>query len=320
MHDTLSQLDAIMFPAVYRSAVSTLQLNLGYMCNLACLHCHVNAGPTRKELMSRDIIDLALIFGRKKKIKTIDLTGGSPEMNPHFQDLVIAARSEKWNVLDRLNPTLIEEPGYEWLASFLAKQHVEVIASLPCYSAVNVDQQRGDGVFAASVAALKKLNDLGYGHADSGLILNLVYNPIGPTLPPPQNKLEADYKKMLYEHFGIKFNRLFTITNMPIKRFGSTLLSRGQFDDYLNLLQQAYRHENLDQVMCKSLVSVDYQGYVYDCDFNQMLGLPLGGQSNSRVHLRDLLETDLQGRAVRVAGHCYGCTAGQGSSCGGALS
>jgi radical SAM/Cys-rich protein len=221
--------------------------------------------------------------------------------------------------MDRLNPTIIEEPGYEWVAEFLAEHRVEAIASLPCYSAKNVDEQRGNGVFEASIAALQRLNGLGYGVESTGLVLNLVYNPNGAFLPPSQVKLEADYKRLLGEHFGIVFNRLYTITNMPIQRFGSWLISKGQFEDYMALLKNAYRAENLDAVMCRNLISVDYLGYVYDCDFNQMLHLPLGGSGGTRKHLRDLLDAPFEGRAIAVGGHCYGCTAGQGSSCGGAL-
>jgi radical SAM/Cys-rich protein len=220
--------------------------------------------------------------------------------------------------MDRLNPTIIEEPGYEWVAAFLAEQRVEVVASLPCHSEANVDEQRGDGVFAASIRALQRLNALGYGRPESGLELNLVYNPNGAFLPPAQRELEGDYKRLLAERFGIDFHQLFTITNMPIKRFGSWLLSKGAFDDYMGVLRASHRPENVAGVMCRTLVSVDYQGYLYDCDFNQMLRLPLGGGAKPR-HLRDLLAAEVDGDAIATAGHCYGCTAGQGSSCGGAL-
>jgi radical SAM/Cys-rich protein len=319
MHDTWPRLRDSDFPALSRGALDTLQLNLGYLCNIACIHCHVNAGPTRKELMDRPTMALALDVARRHGARALDLTGGSPEMNPHFRWLVESAVDAGFHVMDRLNPTIVEEPGYEWVAEFLARQRVEAIASLPCYTADNVDAQRGDGVFAASVAALKRLNALGYGRDGSGLVLNLVYNPGGAFLPPPQDKLEADYKRLLGDTFGIVFNRLYTITNMPIKRFGSWLVSKRRFDDYMTLLKNSYRAENLDHVMCRNLVSVDYRGYVYDCDFNQMLGLPLGGVDGARPHLRDLLDGPLDARPIAVAGHCYGCTAGQGSSCGGAL-
>jgi radical SAM/Cys-rich protein len=303
------------FPSLERARLETLQLNLGYLCNLSCIHCHVNAGPRRTELMDRPIMDLALQVAQRHGAAILDLTGGSPEMNPHFRWLVGAAKQRQLHVMDRLNPTIIEEPGYEWVAEFLAENEVETIASLPCYTADNVDQQRGKGVFRASIAALRKLNGLGYGRPGSGRILNLVYNPNGAFLPPPQQQLEADYRKFLGDEFGITFNRLYTIANMPIKRFGSWLLSKGRFDDYMKTLRQAHRDANLDGVMCRTLLSVDWRGYVYDCDFNQMLGLPAAG---TRLHLRDLLEAELP-RHIAVARHCYGCTAGQGSSCGGAL-
>ena len=318
MHDTLPRLRAHEFPALRRAKLDTLQINLGYLCNISCIHCHVNAGPRRKELMDRATMELALEFARRHGLKCFDLTGGSPEMNPHFRWLVETARAEGIHVMDRLNPTIIEEPGYEWVAGFLATHRIEAVASLPCYSEKNVDEQRGDGVFESSIRALVKLNALGYGREGSGLVLNLVYNPNGAFLPPSQQKLEADYKRLLEESFGIVFNRLFTITNMPIQRFGSWLVSKGKFDDYMTLLRDSYRADNLDGVMCRNLVSVDWQGYLYDCDFNQMLRMPLGAREG-RPHLRDLLDAPLDGAPIAVSGHCFGCTAGQGSSCGGAL-
>jgi radical SAM/Cys-rich protein len=319
MRDTLPLLVETDFPRIRRDRLETLQLNLGYLCNIACIHCHVAAGPTRKELMDRATMELALVVAERLGIRTMDLTGGSPEMNPEFRWLVREARARGIHVMDRLNPTIMGEPGYEWIGEFLAAHDVEAIASLPCYSKANVDAQRGQGVFEASIAALRKLNALGYGHAGSSLVLNLVYNPLGPSLPPSQKALEADYKRLLFEEFGIVFNALFTITNMPINRFGAILLSKGQFDGYMQLLRNAYRAENLKNLMCRNLVSVDYQGHVYDCDFNQMLGLPLGGGSR-RIHLRELLANGGPPRGIAVGGHCYGCAAGQGSSCGGALS
>ncbi|NGX17404.1 arsenosugar biosynthesis radical SAM (seleno)protein ArsS [Wenzhouxiangella sp. XN24] len=318
MRDTLPLLLDTDFPAIRRDRLDTLQMNLGYLCNLACLHCHVAAGPTRKELMDRETMEIALEVIARHDIGTLDLTGGSPEMNPHFRWLVETATSRGVHVMDRLNPTIMREPGYEWVGKFLARHGVEAIASLPCYSKENVDAQRGNGVFEASIAALQELNRLGYGEADSGLTLNLVYNPVGASLPPPQAALEEDYKRLLHEEFGIVFNALFTITNMPIKRFGAVLLAKGQYDGYMETLRNAYRAANLKNVMCRNLVSVDYQGFLYDCDFNQMLGLPLGG-SEQRPHLRQLLESGDVPRRIAVGGHCYGCTAGQGSSCGGAL-
>jgi radical SAM/Cys-rich protein len=232
---------------------------------------------------------------------------------------VTGARALGVRVIDRCNLTILSEPGQESLAGFLAQQRVEVTASLPCYSPANVDRQRGDGVFDRSIAGLQALNALGYGQEDSGLVLNLVYNPQGPVLPPPQGPLEADYRRELMAHFGIRFNHLFALTNMPVQRFGSTLLSKGSFEDYMRLLKDAYRADNLQTVMCRSLISVDWQGFLYDCDFNQMLGLPATLPGTQRPHLRDLLAQQSKGQPIRVADHCYGCTAGQGSSCGGAL-
>lgn len=319
MRDTRPLLVKSDFPQIRRHRLDTLQLNLGYLCNLACLHCHVGAGPNRKELMDRQTMALALEVAARHAIGTLDLTGGSPEMNPDFRWLVQEARLRGLRVMDRLNPTIMLEAGYEWVGEFLAGQGVEVIASLPCHSRANVDAQRGDGVFEASIAALKELNELGYGASDSRLVLNLVYNPLGPELPPPQQALEADYKQLLSEQFGIVFNALYTITNMPIQRFGAILLAKGQFQDYMQLLRSAYRAENLKGIMCRNLVSVDYRGFLYDCDFNQMLGLALGGTTD-RPHLRELLEQDGLPRRIATGEHCYGCTAGQGSSCGGALS
>ncbi|MFW5816022.1 MAG: arsenosugar biosynthesis radical SAM (seleno)protein ArsS [Wenzhouxiangella sp.] len=319
MKETWPLLKQTDFPPIQRQRIETLQLNLGYLCNLSCLHCHVAAGPKRTELMDRATMGQALDVADHFQTKTLDLTGGSPEMNPNFGWLVEQARARGIHVMDRLNPTIMEEPGYEWVGEFLARHQVETIASLPCYSRENVDSQRGNGVFEASISALLTLNRLGYGQPDSGLVLNLVYNPLGPVLPPAQDQLEADYKRFLADEFGLVFNRLFTITNMPIKRFGSMLVSKGQFDDYLQLLKNAYKPGNLAGVMCRHLVSVDYQGFVYDCDFNQMLGLPLGG-SKRRTRLTDLVAHGDTPRAIGIGEHCYGCTAGQGSSCGGALS
>jgi radical SAM/Cys-rich protein len=318
MRDTRPLLIKTDFPPIARDRLDTLQLNLGYLCNLSCIHCHVGAGPNRKELMDRTTMEQALEICRKFSVNTLDLTGGSPEMNPEFRWLVREAKAQGIHVMDRLNPTIMEEPGYDWIGEFLAEHRIEAIASLPCYSKDNVDAQRGNGVFEASISALQKLNELGYADEGTGLELNLVYNPLGPSLPPDQQALEADYKRLLSEEFGIHFNQLFTITNMPIKRFGAILMAKGQFDDYMALLKNSYQRENLKGVMCRNLVSVDYQGYLYDCDFNQMLGLPLGGDE-SRPHLSDLLETAELPRRIGIADHCYGCTAGQGSSCGGAL-
>ncbi len=319
MHPTLPLLAATDFPALRRTRVDTLQVNLGYKCNQSCLHCHVNAGPNRTEMMDADTAALVLKVLRVRGVGTLDLTGGAPELSPHFRTLVQGARALGVKVIDRCNLTILSEPGHEDLAAFLAAQGVEVVASMPCYSVANVDRQRGEGVFDRSIAGLRALNALGYGRPGSGLVLNLVYNPQGAVLPPPQGPLEADYKRELAAHFGIQFNQLFALTNMPIQRFGSTLVSKGTFGSYLQLLKGAYQPQNLATVMCRSLVSVDYQGDLYDCDFNQMLGLRARVGSAARPHLRELLQTDAAGTTIRVADHCYGCTAGQGSSCGGAL-
>ena len=321
MHATLPLLALAVtdFPALRRRRSETLQVNLGYTCNQSCLHCHVNAGPTRTEQMSIDTIEQVLDVLRQGRIGAIDLTGGAPEMNPHFCTLVEGARALGVSVTDRCNLTILEEPGYETLADFLAQHQVRIVASLPCYLEDNVDKQRGIGVFKTSIRVLQKLNALGYGMDDDQLSLDLVYNPQGPVLPPSQVTLKSDYDRFLGEQFGIRFNQLFTITNMPIQRFGSTLISKGQFRNYMDLLRSAHRNDNLDSVMCRSLISVDYLGYLYDCDFNQMLGLPLKQAGKGRRHLTDLLSESLEGNPVVVADHCWGCTAGAGSSCSGAL-
>ncbi len=321
MHATLPLLKVTDFPSLRRRSIDTLQVNLGYRCNQSCLHCHVNAGPTRTEQMDGDTVDLVIEVMRARGIATLDVTGGAPELNVHFRRLTESARALGARVIDRCNLTILEEPGHEDLAAFLAAHRVEVVASLPCYSQPNVDRQRGEGVFDKSIAALLRLNALGYAAEGSGLTLDLVYNPQGPSLPPPQHALEQDYKRLLGENFGVRFNQLLTITNQPIARFGSTLISKGQFRDYMALLRSAHRPENLPGVMCRSLVSVDWQGGLHDCDFNQMLGMPLraDGRRGASLHLRDLLTRDLADNPIAVADHCYACTAGQGSSCGGAL-
>ena len=314
MRDTLPLLDRIPFPPIQRTRLETLQVNLGYRCNQSCVHCHVNAGPNRTEEMDGETVDHVVDVLAYKKIPTLDITGGAPELNPHFRRLVRAARGLGTAVMDRCNLTILEQPGQEDLAEFLAAQQVEIVASMPCYLQDNVERQRGKGVFDGSIRALRKLNALGYGRE---LPLNLVYNPQGPSLPPSQSALEADYKRVLGEDYGIVFDRLFVLANMPIQRFGSMLISKGEFDGYLQLLQEAHLDANLEGVMCRRLISVDWQGYLYDCDFNQMLGLSMM-RRGKRLHLSDLL-TDSINQTIRVAGHCYGCTAGQGSSCGGAL-
>jgi radical SAM/Cys-rich protein len=320
MHATLPLLLKTSFPPLRRGLIDTLQVNLGYRCNQSCLHCHVNAGPHRTEEMSAQTIDQVLGFlAVNASVRLLDLTGGAPELNPHFRHLVRTARAQGVRVIDRCNLTILEEPGQDDLAEFLAEHRVEVVASLPCYSEDNVDRQRGNGVFDASIRGLQRLNALGYGQPGSDLTLNLVYNPQGPSLPPDQVALQADYERHLMQHFGIVFNDLFALANMPIQRFGSTLVSKGQFTPYMDLLKSAHRDANLANVMCRSLVSVDWQGYLYDCDFNQQLGLPIRQAGHGRSHLSDVSAVLMQGQAIQVADHCYGCTAGQGSSCGGAL-
>jgi radical SAM/Cys-rich protein len=329
MHATLPLMRQYGFPALRRDRLETLQVNLGYKCNQSCLHCHVNAGPTRTEAMSRETIADVLAFLKIATVKTLDVTGGAPELNPYFRELVMRARELGVRVIDRCNLTILSEPGQEDLAAFLAAQQAEVIASMPCYTEELVDRQRGKGVYERSIQGLKRLNALGYGRPRSGLVLNLVYNPQGASLPPGQEKLEADYKRVLAGTHGVVFDRLYTLANMPIQRFGSTLVSKGQFNQYMALLREAHREENLGTVMCRTLLSVDWEGYVYDCDFNQMLDLPLalpGGkeqdgkaQGRKKARLSDLIGRDLSGNPIAVRDHCYGCTAGQGSSCGGAL-
>ena len=317
MHDTWPLLQNSDFPAIRRGTITTLQMNLGYRCNLSCIHCHVNAGPRRTERMDRHTMQLALDVARHLGVETLDLTGGSPEMNPDFRWLVTTACAQGLRVMDRLNPTIMEEPGYEWVGTFLAAHRVDIVASLPCYSQANVDEQRGDGVFESSIRALQTLNRLGYAVPDSGLSLNLVYNPNGAFLPPAQSILEDDYRRLLADNFGIYFNHLYALANMPIQRFGSWLVSKGKFDTYMATLRDSHRDENLQGVMCRSTLSVGYDGMLYDCDFNQMLKLPLAGRKKA-THLRELLQGAMPAE-IAVAGHCYGCTAGQGSSCGGAL-
>jgi radical SAM/Cys-rich protein len=316
MRDTRPLLLHSDFPPVYRAPLDTLQVNLGYLCNQSCLHCHVNAGPTRTEQMTRETIDAVLAVLDAIGVATLDLTGGAPELNPHFRYLVGAARQRGVRVIDRCNLTVLSQPGQEDLAAFLAAHQVEITASLPCYLRDNVEAQRGAGVYDASISALRQLNALGYGDT---LVLNLVYNPVGPTLPPPQHALEEDYRRELGARFGIRFNQLLTLTNMPISRFGAVLLAKSQYRAYMSLLRENFVAENLESLMCRRLLSVDWQGYLYDCDFNQMLDLPVLA-SDRRRHIRDLLDgTTLEGDPVFTAEHCYGCTAGQGSSCGGAL-
>jgi radical SAM/Cys-rich protein len=315
MHATLPLMRHYGFPPIRRKRLETLQVNLGYKCNQSCLHCHVNAGPTRTEMMSRETVADVLTYLGVSGIRNLDITGGAPELHANFRELVTRARALGVHVIDRCNLTILEEPGQEDLDAFLSANEVEVTASLPCYTEELVDRQRGKGVYDKSLRALKRLNAAGYG---TRLPLNLVYNPQGPTLPPAQDQLEADYKRILGEQHGIVFTRLFTLANMPIQRFGSTLVSKGQFNDYMRVLHGAHRDENLETVMCRTLLSVDWEGNVYDCDFNQMLGLPTQIKGK-RLRLAELIGRSLTGNPIAVRDHCYGCTAGQGSSCGGAL-
>ncbi|HBR99104.1 MAG TPA: radical SAM protein [Gammaproteobacteria bacterium] len=317
MYQTLPLLQYSDFPRIRRASLEILQVNLGYYCNQRCKHCHVNAGPNRKETMSAQTAAQLMRFMQSTQVSTIDLTGGAPELHAQFKPLVEAGRHAGCRVIDRCNLSVLFEPGQEGLADYLAQWRVDIVASLPCYLEENVNAQRGRGIFEKSINALRVLNDLGYGIDGSGLSLELVYNPQGPELPPPQADLEADYRAYLGEHYGIQFTRLLALANLPIKRFGSTLISRGQFVDYMQLLKSSHSAANLDSVMCRNTLSVDYEGYVYDCDFNQMLNVPAGG--GKPIHINDLDQQVDAGAPIAIADHCYGCTAGQGSSCGGAL-
>ena len=316
--DALSALPT-SFPPLKRRRLETLQVNLGYRCNQSCSHCHVDAGPWRTEMMEPHLVDLIPQVLRHCQLRTLDLTGGAPELHPQFRDLVRAARAEDVAVIDRCNLTILSEPGQESLAEFLADCGVRIVASLPCYEKDRVDQQRGRGVFERSLDALKTLNRLGYGMPGSPLELDLVYNPSGPFLPPPQQTLEEQYRQQLMQSHGISFNHLLTLANMPIKRFAQDLAFSGNLGCYQTLLQEAHRPENLDAVMCRTLISVSWTGALYDCDFNQQLGCSVGAEP---AVLNDLLRTHdgLVDQPIAVAEHCFGCTAGQGSSCGGSLS
>ncbi|GMR05612.1 MAG: arsenosugar biosynthesis radical SAM protein ArsS [Gammaproteobacteria bacterium] len=316
---TLPLLEETDFPYIKREKLEILQVNLGYLCNQSCLHCHVDAGPNRKEQMDRQTIDDLIKFLHDIDIRILDITGGAPEMNEHFRYLVKTARKYGVHIIDRCNLTILNEPGQEDLAEFLASHQVEVVASMPCYLEENVDAQRGKGAFRSSITGLRKLNELGYGRPGTGLTLNLMYNPQGPSLPPPQDTLEADYKRELQQREGVEFNSLFVLVNMPIKRFGSMLISKGQFHEYMQMLKDTYGASNLKGVMCRTLISVDWQGYVYDCDFNQMLELPLLIQGRTKTHINQIRVDALMENPIVTGNHCYGCTAGQGCSCSGAL-
>ncbi len=299
-----------------RDKATILQINVGKLCNLTCSHCHVNAGPKRKEIMTRETVDRIVNWLASTDIPTVDLTGGAPEMIPDFQHFVTRVRALGRRVIDRCNLTILLEPGYDGMAEFLAEQRVEIIASMPCYTPDNVNEQRGDGVFDASITALQKLNSLGYG-IDPGLPLNLVYNPNGDSLPGPQAALEADYKRELRAHFGIEFNSLYTITNLPVSRFASWLRNNGKYETYLEVLVDAFNPGTVEDLMCRDTINVDWKGGIYDCDFNQMLGLQL--RNGKPLELWDVTPADLEDRAIATGDHCFGCTAGAGSSCAGSL-
>jgi radical SAM/Cys-rich protein len=301
-----------------RTRLEILQINVGKLCDLACNHCHVEAGPKRTEIMRGETVARILeLLADAPDVHTVDLTGGAPELNPHFRELVRGARALGKRVIDRCNLTVLFRPGQEDTAKFLAAQGVNVVASLPCYSKANVEKQRGLHVFQPSIDALQNLNALGYGRAGSGLELDLVYNPVGAVLPPSQASLEATYRHELAEHFGIVFNHLFTITNMPIKRFLHLLQREGRYDSYMQTLLDAFNPKAALGVMCRNLLSVDWRGQLYDCDFNQALELPQGGQRRSIWDIESL--TDIEHDPIAFADHCFGCTAGAGSSCGGSL-
>ena len=307
------------FPNITRKILETLQINIGYKCNQACSHCHVNAGPNRTEMMGSEIIELIPKVIKANDIKLLDITGGAPELHPEFQKLVKVVRKLDVEVMDRCNLTVLKEPGQEKLSKFLARNKVQITASLPCYLEDNVNKQRGKGVFGKSILALKDLNSKGYGIKGSGLILNLVYNPSSPQLPPSQKDLEATYRKELKERYGIFFSNLFVLANMPINRYESYLSQTGKLTEYNQLLEDNHNSDNLNSVMCKTTISVDWQGYLYDCDFNQQLGMKKQGAIK---HLKDLLIplVSLNNNPISIGNHCFGCTAGAGSSCGGELS
>jgi len=302
-----------------RRAVDILQVIMGRYCNQACIHCHVESGPTRKEMMSRETVEAVLRFLADTSIPTVDVTGGAPELNPHFDFLVESAVGLDRHVMDRCNLTVFFEPGKEYLPEFFQRQRVELVCSLPCYTEENVDRQRGKGTFDLSIRALQILNELGYGETKSDLILNLVYNPVGPHLPPPQQKLEHDYKRILKEQFGIVFNHLYCLTNMPITRYETHLKLRGEYERYMELLESSFNPATLEQVMCRNLVSIGWEGTIYDCDFNQMLELPIRDPEGNALHVSSLSLDQLLNQPIAVGNHCYACTAGCGSSCGGVL-
>ena len=307
------------FPQINRDFLETLQINIGYKCNQSCSHCHVDAGPNRTEMMSNNIINLIPKVIKANNIKLLDITGGAPELHPKFKYLVNEVRKLNVEVMDRCNLTILTEAGHDKLASFLASNQVQITASLPCYLKDNVDKQRGKGVFEKSILALKKLNSYGYGIKNNDLKLNLVYNPSGPQLPPSQKELEETYRRELKERYGIVFSNLFVLANMPINRYEKYLNLIGKLNEYNKLLKDNHNPRNLNSVMCKTTISVDWKGYLYDCDFNQQLGMKRKGEIN---HLDDLLNpiSSLENNPISIGNHCFGCTAGAGSSCGGELS
>lgn len=306
--------------ALEAAGIEILQINVGKLCNQTCRHCHVDAGPDRREVMSRETAEACVNLLRRSNIPTLDITGGAPEMNPHFRWLVSEAHSLGRRIIDRCNLTILVAPRFDDLPEFLAQHQVEIVASLPCYLEGNVDRQRGDHVFQRSLEALRRLNELGYGQRDSSLVLTLVFNPIGPTLPPDQQQLEADYRRELRARYEIDFTRLFTITNLPISRFLDDLLQSGQFDVYMHKLIEAFNPATVDGLMCRTMLSVDWQGHLSDCDFNQMLGLPLAkGHPRSIFDLDDVTLARLANRPIVTGRHCFGCTAGAGSSCQGSV-
>ena len=313
MHKIYPLIKNTNFPSIRRSCLKTIQVNLGYKCNQSCLHCHVNAGPKRREMMDKKTIDNVIDFAINNNIETVDLTGGAPEINKYFKYMVKELRQHDIRIIDRCNLTILNEDGMEDLPSFFVKHKIEIIASLPCYIKKNVDRQRGKGVFDESINILRLLNNIGYG-MKKDLILNLVYNPQGPVLPPSQNKIEKEYKSYLRESFDIEFNNLFTITNMPINRFGRKLVSHGTFNSYMKLLKSSFSEKATENVMCKELISIDYNGNVFDCDFNQMLRMNLSGKE---THITKITKKYLHNREISTGDHCYGCTAGSGSSCEG---
>ena len=315
MHNVYPLLEKTDFPDVFRDKLNTAQINLGYKCNQSCLHCHVNAGPKRKEQMSLNTMKDVIKFIKRFKIKIVDLTGGAPELNKNFEYIVEQVKKIDCHVIDRCNLTILLEKDKSGLANFLKKHEVEIIASLPCYEKENVNSQRGKNVFEKSLQALTILNSIGYG-SNPSLQLNLVYNPQGFQLPPNQKVLTKQYKKHLKNKYNIIFNNLYTITNMPIARFGSTLVAKKYFSTYMNLLKDSFEKNTLKSLMCKSLISIDYLGFVYDCDFNQMLGLNMS--INNKKHINEIISMQI-GQKINTADHCYGCTAGSGSSCGGSL-